>query len=409
MKKNGSLFFSVSQVGLLWVNLSAAAFGICEKTVPIHHLSSWQGDGVGGGGNSLRCRISGGKVTWSYDRYEAELLYQLSYKLGSASLSYQDKVKLALKRMSDLEPNRAQYYTKLFEDFELQAKCLNATLNSVGDSWLIVKPESCELVQTIVQMKNPKTGEQVYWVDQKAWSELSEDDKAVLAMHEVIYNELIEYGHQNSISARIFNSRILSDDFTSKDEYRKFLGRNEIAAVYFGGIPLEIYSPWQYYSSGRIQRAGLKYHLSSTPEKPGFYLRRIGNRFYQLRSRDDIYFYETGDVFKAHIYGEIRPNFEGELTIGKYQFVFTPVTWTEFHPNGSISKIMGRLRELSPLFLQEKMLVPSEGTFEFYANEKLRSFYLQEGVTLKTKSGKMHRFEAGSRLSLSEEEEVLDP
>lgn len=363
------------------------------------------GNGVSGG-NSIVCRNSQGIIqkSWFLDRYESEEVFHLKYTLENDPGNYSQHLHTVLERLNRFDPSRKTYYAKLLNDFEIHHLCLNnVELTPVPDSYHFVVPKNCEVIQTAVQTINPHTGERIYVIRKDIWNILSELDRATLILHEILYSELLEYGHQNSIAARAFTSELFSNQLEQKNlkEYLRFLKDNEIAYLY-SGLPLELGTLWTYHPLGEIHSAFVKYHLLSSSEAPKFYERTIQGRQIKLRAQEEIFFYPDGSLEAAHLYGDLKPHYDFQIELKGLKFTVTPFVLTKFHSQYKIASFTGRLDTETPLQIQGKHIPVADGYFEFYPSEKLKSFFLKEAVYLQTKTGVSKLFPAHTKIQLTE-------
>ncbi len=196
------------------------------------------GDISGNGGDAVVCQS--GPVTIplaSQDRvphamlldiYEGLLMRDIHPDLGDPSLDVMQKVEQALSRMHRLDPGRAERYLKVAQGFMKDTRMIAADLQDIPDSGFVPLPPVgvCKIVQAVVQKPRSFPEDKTFTIDRRVWDLFDNDSRAGLILHEIVYQELIQYGHTNSISARYFNTLLLSNRFSQIGlaEYLSLLG-----------------------------------------------------------------------------------------------------------------------------------------------------------------------------------------
>ena len=181
------------------------------------------GTEVGNGGHGVVCRDSSGKVlsVEVLDLYEARILHSWTLSLGDPSLSYPDKIKIALSRLQKFSPQRAASDQSELDTFESEARFLpGVNLELLPDAANVAVPAGCNLEQIVNQRAPLVPGDPRYVINGDLWNAMSSDQKAALVLHEIIYREMIGYGHKYSISARWLVGWMTStatQSFTMKD------------------------------------------------------------------------------------------------------------------------------------------------------------------------------------------------
>jgi hypothetical protein len=173
------------------------------------------GNDTGNGGNSIVCLDAQGKIRSAelLDLYEARVMRGIVPNLGSLSVSYPEKVEMALKRLERLSPLRAAKYRGWIADFERDSLFLpGVTLVEVPDSDHIVVPDGCKRMQLIVQKAPSFPEDKRFTISKDIWDYLDNDNRAAAVLHEAIYREGFEENHHaNSVASRYFNSIIVSE------------------------------------------------------------------------------------------------------------------------------------------------------------------------------------------------------
>lgn len=144
------------------------------------------------------------------DYYEARKLGE-KIELGNAG-NYLDRINFALDRLNQIDPKVADEFRTLVANVISQIQFIRGQeLNDVSDSDEDFRGKFCEILQIAVYRPLARYGRKKYLVDEDLWDQLSENDKAGLILHEVIYSHVLRFGAENSIGARYFNGLISSE------------------------------------------------------------------------------------------------------------------------------------------------------------------------------------------------------
>lgn len=178
--------------------------------------NAFAGDGglVGNGGGLVVCYDSAQQITSEevLDIFEAKSLRGIEIeKTIPTNLPWKEIAKHLVNRFGEFSQMRQQLYGYWLERFESEAKFIKGVdLGDVRDAQFIAIPKGCRLETAIIQAKPRMAGDKRYIVNEDLWNLLSEQQKASLVLHELIYREAIAYGHTNSIQVRIMNAFVHS-------------------------------------------------------------------------------------------------------------------------------------------------------------------------------------------------------
>lgn len=221
---------------------------------------STAGSTAGNGGHGVGCRVSpNGNIASVilHDFYEGRYRYHLIPSLGDRTLTVEQKANLALKRLSRLDPERAaRYQSRLNHFWENANKWPNAHLVFVSDSNYVAIETGCELVQVAIQKLPEFPQEKYFTIDETYWNLMDDDSKAGLLLHEIVYEEAISFGHQDSTKARYFTALITSGDVenmstTQYAEIAKVMGF-PLETFLFNGVNY-VYNSLEFYPNGNMQ------------------------------------------------------------------------------------------------------------------------------------------------------------
>lgn len=156
---------------------------------------------VGGGGKGVVC--DGRDEVQVLDFFEARVDGDLTIDLGDADLEPAAKVELALTRLARLDPQRSQRYRDILWLFNNGQQIVPAAISPVDDSGDAVIPDDCRLVQMAMHYSvGINSVDSIWFIDAEFWNRLTNDDKAGLILHEIIYYDALRHGHETSLYAR---------------------------------------------------------------------------------------------------------------------------------------------------------------------------------------------------------------
>jgi len=199
------------------------------------------GSSAGNGGNTIVCMDGNGQIksVELLDFYEARVKRNVSPDLGDATLTVDEKVEIAFKRIekvSDYEAINLRYeYEQHFKKDSVFLPGIR--LVTVDDSDHLFVPAGCQQEQTAVQKTPEFPGDKLYNIDQDLWNHMDANNRAGLILHEIFYRQAILHGHpDDSVPVRFLVSSIASAaSIGMKDLVEVF------RALKFGGIVLRGY------------------------------------------------------------------------------------------------------------------------------------------------------------------------
>jgi hypothetical protein len=234
-----------------------------------------EGDERGNGGDAVVCRDQAGKIQKALllDYYEAKELRKIPINLGQEG-TFSQKIVHVLSRLERVAPRRAEKYREWFNTFFSEAELPSGIdLETIPDSNHVFVPHGCKVEQLAIRRNPERPEDKRYIINKDFWEKLSEDDKAGLVLHELIYREMSDLGEKDSVSSRYLNSILSSEaveklsleDFISTmgeigiptAEWGKWTFNLKVEKVHFGGSP--------YYVSGTLYKTR---QLRIDPENP---------------------------------------------------------------------------------------------------------------------------------------------
>ncbi len=172
---------------------------------------------VGNGGDAVVCLDN--EIITSVellDYVEANGRYDITVDLSGVD-SVTDKVDMVLSR---LKPYDRELYDILKQEADVFMENTrfwkDAVFLNIDDSEHVAIPSGCELYQIAVQRPPQFPTEKYYLISQQLWDILSDDHKAGLILHEIIYKYAISLNHESSQSTRYLNAYLSSKRFSEQ-------------------------------------------------------------------------------------------------------------------------------------------------------------------------------------------------
>jgi hypothetical protein len=180
--------------------------------------SLFAGDGAGKG-DAVQC-ITAGKSNplRLLDFFERDPTGGFKPSLGSTG-SITDKALFAIERIKTLDPTRYTRYHDMANTFLAKARMVKGPLYDYNDTGPLSLPANCSLVPVSIQRPPIDPSDKPFTVDTAIWGTLpTDDERAGVILHEVVYNETLSLGQETSESARKFTGLLASDEFDTIDQ-----------------------------------------------------------------------------------------------------------------------------------------------------------------------------------------------
>lgn len=162
-------------------------------------MSSEGGDRVGNGGDVIICKENGEENVYVLDEYEAES----HGSVGSVNLNYEQKILILIERVKKDFPARYDFYSSLFQYYKKNVTFSPKKLPEVNDT-SVSTASNCNMFQAAF-FKQSSNNQNAYFLQREIWNRLTEDQKAILVFHEILYTEAVGLGHSTSIHVRRAN------------------------------------------------------------------------------------------------------------------------------------------------------------------------------------------------------------
>lgn len=263
-----------------------------------------------------------------FDYYEAITKYKVTVVPPSGNTVY-EKVEDLISRIADHDPERAEKYLTWLESFESEAARLGrTTLPESKDMSLARFDSRCKLTQAILQGEPLLPGDARYTINSDFFNKLDLNQQAYGVMHEIIFREAREIGHENSRFVRYFLSQIMGDlvNDMSVYEYTKLLD-NYLNQVKFGHNVFSVYKDGIKFLNNKQIKWSVNGDIVSYSGK--FVIKDLGELW-----EGSLFFDEDG-VVKITSLNKLSYNietFEGNLRLVFY--------FAEYNPNLGLFTIL---------------------------------------------------------------------
>ena len=155
------------------------------------------------------------------DLFEARALRSLESDLGDKNEDYKIKVGSVLKNLSRVAPIRSRKYQDLYKAFDSeQVMVSDVDMTYIPDALNSVIPSGCSMRQVVIQKVPEFPGDKRYTINKNIWDLLDNNSKAALVIHEILYNEGIELGFENSKGVRFLTGIITSTKLKTLNEQK---------------------------------------------------------------------------------------------------------------------------------------------------------------------------------------------
>lgn len=223
-------------------NNSLAVDVVGKGALPLNNdIFLEMGTETGNGGGVVVCRNSTTNVIEKaelLDFYEARVVRKLKLDLGAEDLDFKIKIQNVLNRIKQHSPVRGAKYQRMYDSFFAEAAIIpDANLTYIDDAASVVIPVGCAKEQASI-VRNPEFPEDARYIISKIlWDKLDNNSKAGLVLHEIIYQEGISLGQQNSKAVRYFVGKITSNEAASynKEKFDALIAAVKFSAYDFYG------------------------------------------------------------------------------------------------------------------------------------------------------------------------------
>ncbi len=270
-------------------------------------LWAFAGGSVGNGGDGIVCRSGTKPEVETLDLYEARTMRGITAELGGPQLSWRDKLDIALTRLEKIDHFRAAHYQDRLNTFLSEASFIpGIKLIDIPDSQQVILPSQCTIEQVAIQKPPQFPGDAYYVVNKDLWDLMSTDNQAALVLHEIVYREAIEFGHQNSISARYFNSLVLSNRFDkiALNDYIHLLYRLPFGTATVRGVEAALFVPTSGGGLNFSESLEDQFNPNVLPESLYVYRDsrlQVSSNWLNVAGNSQISFFSNGNVKSAAV------------------------------------------------------------------------------------------------------------
>ncbi len=238
--------------------LSVQLFPLCRILLFALALggSAQAGDLIGNGGDVLICE--GIDQIRMLDQHEAERR-GIVIQLGAPELTVRQKVEVALKRLSRLDPDRASTLSHEAEFLLADAEAFDRdssartshirftddVLSDIDDSEETAIPVGCQKAQLVIRVRAVVPEDRPFEIHRPFWVRMSSDQRALAVLHEVWYGEALQNGAHDSRFARYLNT------WTSSAEFEAIQFKDYASILELGRSSFQIILPFRRNICGK--------------------------------------------------------------------------------------------------------------------------------------------------------------
>lgn len=222
---------------------------------PVGHI-------IGNGGYVVHCSWFPEDTPYVVlDWYEAKEVRSLSPKVPDGATPF-ERATRALEPIRAREPRMHALMLKIAKTFEQDMALMpRLPLGHPNDAGETILQEDCELHPASAMKVDDVTGalpfEPVYIVKEELWSKMSDEQRAVLVLHEIVYRAFrLLAGHETSQFSRYYVGQLLAGTrsiFTSDELHIQALTAGKVPNVWVSGI---LFNPmkdsFRFDSEGRL-------------------------------------------------------------------------------------------------------------------------------------------------------------
>lgn len=185
-------------------------------------ITSFAGGGneIGNGGAVVSCPEM---PIIFYDHYEMVHKKETTLDLSDVGQlnNYVEIAQTFARRVEQFDPEFSQRLEQNIQNFSRESSLIrDMPLASTQDHGLIYVPRSCHFEQLIVQFRHPYYEDARYLVKYDLWQSMSELEKAVAVLHEVLYREADLSRVHTSEPVREFVVLVLSGELKELKPYQ---------------------------------------------------------------------------------------------------------------------------------------------------------------------------------------------
>ncbi|MEK2645804.1 hypothetical protein [Bdellovibrio sp. BCCA] len=192
------------------------------------------GDEIGNGGGALLCKydLTGTTEILFYDEYEARFRYDYYVSRLPGDQSPQESAVAFLEGIKKFDPElfeiAARYARSFIGDAALLVESRFLNTPDIGFGFI---PSNCQYIQLIIQKPPIFPGDLRYWVDFDHWQLLTNNQKGIAIVHEVLYRHARETNPDMSSSeglrhfvGLIISNRVSSLSQAEYDKWKRLAG-----------------------------------------------------------------------------------------------------------------------------------------------------------------------------------------
>ncbi len=184
----------------------------------------------GNGGDVVICSIDGRTTYELLDYYEGRMNYQVEVNLLGETVLKKVLNTFKVLESKGKEASRGREYKRLAKLFENETEFVREDLIDIPDHGDVYLEDHCYIKQAIVQYPDYDNDKRRYVIDERIWENLSDSQKAGFIIHEIIYNELVGAGYEDSVLARRLTFKLSIGDLSNSSLDSSIYGKNSFLA-----------------------------------------------------------------------------------------------------------------------------------------------------------------------------------
>jgi len=160
------------------------------------------GQGTGNGGDAVVCTKDDGSKSFELlDLYEMREMHGLDLITDTSLATAEEKSIHQLNKIYDW--SLYENMSIRVKSFMSRIKFVNRELIDIPDSYHTYLPANCSIQQLAINHLNG-----IIEINKSLWDKLDVDNKGALILHELLYEDMLLTGFENSIGARFINAHL---------------------------------------------------------------------------------------------------------------------------------------------------------------------------------------------------------
>jgi hypothetical protein len=185
---------------------------------------------VGNGAHMIACYSSGGshlKSVELFDFYERNENKEFT-RVKPGKKDFLGILAGVFSTLEKVNPKQAEQYRSRLLGIQNEIEFKKGVrLTNTNDAMEVFVPsdKNCHMEQAVVRKNDALPGEKRFIVRKEFWDKLSEEGRAGVLLHEIVYEHFFMLGEKDSVKARNYNSYLMSEKFAkaTPKEYWEYI------------------------------------------------------------------------------------------------------------------------------------------------------------------------------------------